>query len=69
MSVEPSPPATTSAPWLATPRPNASASNGEDVRMSCMIATDGAPVSRAKAAPTASATVSSSSSGTIPLMS
>ena len=37
--------------------------------MSCMIATDGAPVSRAKAAPIASATVSSSSSGTIPLMS
>ena len=41
----------------------------EEVRMSCMITTDGAPVSRAKPAPIASATASSSSSGTIPLMS
>ncbi len=69
MSLDPSPPATTSAPCAVAPRPNASASGGEEVRMSCMTATDGAPVSRAKAAPIRSATVSSSSSGTIPLMS
>src|SRR5258708_6351878 len=69
MSVEPSPPDTTSAPWAAAPCPNASASSGEDVRMSCTVTTARAPVSRANAAPTASATPSSSSSGTVPRMS
>src|SRR5258706_2877440 len=69
MTVEPSPPDTTSAPWAAAPCPNASASSGEDVRMSCTVTTARAPVSRANAAPTASATPSSSSSGTVPRMS
>src|SRR6516225_11522646 len=69
MSVEPSPPDTTSAPWEAAPSPKASASGPEEVRMSCTVTTAGAPVSRAKAAPTASATLSSSSSGTVPRMS
>src|SRR5579875_636346 len=69
MSVEPSPAAMTSAPCEAAPRPNASASGAEEVRMSCMVTTFGAPVSRTKAPPTASATPSSSWSGTTPRMS
>src|SRR5262249_2363133 len=69
MSVEPRPPASTSAPCDAAPRPNASASGPEVVRMSCMVTIVPAPVTRANAAPTASATPSSSWSGTTPLMS
>src|SRR5260370_15972109 len=69
MWVEPSPPATTSAPWDAAPCPNASANGGEEVRMSCTVTTADAPVSRTNAAPTASATPSSISSGTVPRMS
>ena len=69
MSVEARPPASTSAPWAVAPRPNASASGAEEVRMSCMVTIVVAPVTRANAAPTASATPSSSWSGTTPLMS
>ena len=69
MSVEPSPPDTTSAPCAAAPRPNAAASGAEEVRMSCTVTTDAAPVSRANAAPITSAASSSSSSGTMPRMS
>src|SRR5580692_3093769 len=69
MSVEPRPPASTSAPCDAAPRPNASASGPEEVRMSCTVTTSPAPVSLTNAAPIASATPSSSCSGTIPLMS
>ncbi len=59
----------TSAPWAAAPRPNASASGADEVRMSCTVTTLRAPVSRANAAPTDSATCSSNSSGTMPRMS
>ncbi len=69
MSVEPRPPSITSAPWAAAPRANASASGRDEVRMSCTVTRLAAPVNRAKAAPTDSATCSSSSSGTIPRMS
>src|SRR5579875_15419 len=69
MSVEPRPPWITSAPWAAAPRPSASASGAELVRISCSVISVSAPVSRTKAAPTASATPSSSSAGTTPLMS
>ena len=69
MSVEPSPADTTSAPWAAAPCANASASGADEVRMSCTVTTDAAPVSRTNAPPTASATLSSSSSGTVPRMS
>src|SRR6266567_2821712 len=69
MSVEPRPPATTSAPCAAAPRPNASASGGEEARMSCMTTIVPAPVTRANAAPIASVMPSSSWSGTTPLMS
>ena len=69
MSVEPSPADSTSAPWEAAPTPNASASGAEEVRISCTVTIVWAPVIRANAAPTAPATVSSSSSGTIPRMS
>src|SRR5208282_1145799 len=69
MSVEPRPAASTSAPCDAAPRPNASASGPEEVRMSCTVTIVLAPVSLANAAPIASATASSSWSGTTPLMS
>src|SRR6266516_587331 len=69
MSVEPSPPETTSAPWAAAPRPNASASGTEEARMSCTVTRDFAPVRHANAAPIRSAASSSSSSGTSPRMS
>src|ERR1700677_2606315 len=69
MSVEPRPDASTSAPWDAAPRPNASASGPEDVRMSCTVTIFFAPVTWTNAAPIASATSSSSWSGTTPLMS
>src|ERR1700729_1298688 len=69
MSVEPRPPLITSAPCAAAPCPNASASGTDEVRMSCTVTRAGAPVSRTNAAPTASATLSSSSSGTVPRMS
>src|ERR1700722_9256529 len=69
MSVEPRPAASTSAPWLAAPRRNAAASGAEEARMSCTVRIVAAPVSFANAAPTASATPSSSWSGTTPLMS
>src|ERR1700722_19170493 len=59
MSVEPRP----------APRPNAAASGTEEARMSCPVRIVAAPVSFANAAPTASATPSSSWSGTTPLMS
>ena len=69
MSVEPSPPLMTSAPWDVAPRPIASASGPLLARMSCSVTIVFAPVSRTNAAPTASATLSSSSSGTTPLTS
>src|SRR6185437_15066200 len=69
MSVEPRPPLMTSAPWEAAPRPSACASGPDEVRMSCSVTSAFVPVSLTNAAPTASATVSSSSSGTTPLMS
>src|SRR3984957_19038583 len=69
MSVEPRPEASTSAPCEAAPRPNASASGPEDARMSCTVTIFLAPVTWTNAAPTASATPSSSWSGTTPLMS
>src|SRR3954452_24002441 len=69
MSVEPRAPAITSNNCDAAPRPNASASGPEDVRMSCMVTTVPAPVTRANAAPIAAAAPSSSWSGTTPLMS
>ena len=59
----------TLAPWAVAPRANAPASGPEDVRMSWTITTSPAPVSRMKAAPTASATPSLSSPGTTPRMS
>src|SRR5579859_565046 len=69
MSVEPSPPDTTPAPCAVAPRANASASGADEARMSCTVTIARAPVILAKPAPTASATVSSSSSGTTPRMS
>src|ERR1700761_8146058 len=69
MSVEPRTEASTFAPADAAPRPKASASGPELGRMSCTVTTVVAPVTRTNAAPTASATPSSSWSGTTPLMS
>ena len=69
MSLEPRPPMITSAPWAVAPRPKAAASGADEVRMSCMVTTDLAPVTWTNAAPMASAAASSSSSGTMPRMS
>src|SRR5512146_2983087 len=69
MSVEPSPPWITLAPCDIAPRPSAAASGSLLVRMSCSVTRVFAPVSRTNAAPTASATDSSSSSGDSPLTS
>ena len=69
MSVEPSPPWMTSAPCDAAPRPSAAARGSLLLRMSCTVTRDFVPVRRTNAAPTASATDSSSSSGTMPRMS
>src|SRR6266542_3922964 len=66
MSVEPRPAATMFAPCSVAPRANASASGADEVRMSCTVTIGDAFVSRANAAPTASAVPSSISSGTMP---
>ena len=63
MSVLASPASATETPWAVTPSVKASTSGREDVRMSCATTTSRASTSRAKAAPTARATCSSSWSG------
>ena len=69
MSVLARPRSTTAAPWETAPSANAATSDSPVRRMSRATTTDGAPVNRAKATPSARATSSFIWSGVVPLTS